>query len=390
MFQNCSGLEEAGVTEADSTTAEVKNPEIFGSNNPFPFKLDVNHLAYMSCNNLRANNEAYFTFRMSTFKNNQLDNVGLRISSEFLERTKNFESDSYRIGKLKESLPIEGIKLQFSLNNLENYIPTSLTTDAASNNFFPPLESDVVMNKIFENTSQASHLLEGVKSISQRHIASTLYFNQLSDQDSANIRNALSPNGSGQTERNILAVSYTIPEGGDGYLLGSHGIVEPENTNSKPYGKAFQIDFSNDKTMRSIKEFNLNDSSRREQGSWTCAGSATAKLRVVRYEDAGSDLNKGQFCPRANTGLDLTQANHRAIANILKLEHWYINMRQGCITPKKASVTGATCYGTQNPNIEIDYLGNVVGPLCGTAQGVFNGKTYLCPQYVTVCSKQVD
>ena len=389
LFQNCSSPEEeAAATDGQTNSSSV----IFDENNPFPFKVSANYVSYMSCTNMATDfhPEAYHSFKIGAYRTNNNETHGLGLTDAFKDKNQSAEGDQL-ITAITNALPLSSLVVQANISRQGDFVPSA--DKLYNNTFLPALDSPYVLRKLASQKDNSVFYFNNVKGLQKRKFEASIYANSTNESDHKKLRMQLSGIG----EPAVLSLGFSS-ETGKGYLLGPEGLISANSKTKAPYGSGLKMQFSTGSTLgkndnynivingipsnrviSSVSEVNLSDFST-SSSNWSCPQSL--KFMIVRPGDAAT-----AGCQKRIYNPSNLNEHQKAVYNILKPEHWYVDFARRCIMPRKPM---ASCYGRAGQS-HLDSYVNYHGIINGVAKcgGSANSqnKPVFCPHYATICYK---
>lgn len=365
-FQNCSAPQE--ITSASSSSTGSYNQNL-----PFAYDAKIDTIAHMSCSNvgLMLPKRSYFTYRVGAYNNTT---GGLTLTPAFRTATR-YYGVAERAQALSASPLNAGTRLNLALRsqgNLDRVIQEgSLVVGQEIEALLPQLDSPAIAGPLAGLVSgQKMNYFPGNQS--QRLMEASLRFYEY-ENIVKETRDRLS--GSDSTTSAVLAISF------------SSTALESDTVLRRPIaGSGFKLQFGlrpgyasdERRILNSVTETDLA-SNGQVNSIWNCSFQGYPyAFKVVRPEDKAKGLAVcNSYVDKWDTPAE--EALLRAIRRVLRVEDWYVDLKNQCIMPRG---TLDYCYGNLQGRT-IQYYENAYGSAsCATSS------TTLCPHFVSVCIRQ--
>lgn len=341
------------------------------------YDANLDQVAYMSCSGLPSktfDQSVYFTFRAGAYRSG-----GLKIRDGYIASLeKEFRLPEDQIELISSSLINSVSRLQLSIRSRANF--QSVFTQGGSAepneeiaNFFPVLGGYDLVETLYG-------LAPGTRLRYQRNglPQGERFEGSLNHGDSVALAESVR---SMLTGEGMLSLTYTDPEISPTYAKSPADIYGGDASKSV-FGKGLLVGFRQptpsqgtiygqfpNYALREITEFSLenrNDTS--DVRTWSCP--VTMQFRIVRPGD-----NPGAPC-NAIADPDVLSPALEVVRRSLRVEDWYVDMTNRCITPKKQG--GANCYGS-----------NIQAVQYNLPQACIPGApTQDCVHWASICTRQ--
>lgn len=399
-FQNCSGSQESslfGQEDPQKTDLKIENA-------PFAFDADVNQITYMSCsadknftngNGSLNNHDTFFTFKVGAYNFGKNNNAGVKIKKEFFDYADR-EFINHRTGT-RDPLKTR-IALEESPANVSVFPILSIRTPANYiTNVFDPENSPKIglsftqMFPAFGESPVSDLLLKGDSADRVNYVdhseyggiefGGALHFNHHHDLTNKKLRELLA---GPENPKHFLTMTYS--ENTENIET---SYIAKDSGRNKPFGRSFQIDFTNDADrgrpstgrviLGRVSEFDLA-TGKMLPSRWNCPQNLRYRIyaQTVNTSDAISiapgDGNPIQgysreYCPEEPPISEEGRQAEAILRNHLPASKWIINTRKGCVVPRNKE---DECYPTRfaqggkvNP-LTLDVTGAMLSPEDGT------------------------
>lgn len=366
-FNNCSS---PNMPESTDNSSFIEKAD-------HAYDANFDQLAYMSCSGLPSKSfdqSAYFTFRAGAYRTG-----GLKIRDGYIAAIeKEFRNPDEQIDMIASSPINSGSRLQLAIRSRANMQQVFTQSGQAENNedvanFFTEIGKYELVEALFA-------LPTGVRTRYQRNgfAYGDRFEGNLNQGDSVTLAESVR---SMLTSEGMLALTYLDTAIGPTYAR-SPADLYGGDTSKSVYGKGLVVSFRQptpsqgaihgqfpNYALREVNELNLESrSDTRDLRPWSCP--ITMQFRIVRPGD-----NTGIPCSAAPDPAN-PSADLQLVRRSLRVEDWYVDMTNRCITPKKQFGNG--CYGNNIQTVQYDLQ-----------QACLPGApTQDCVHWASICTRQ--
>ncbi len=341
------------------------------------YDANLDQVAYMSCSGLPSRTfdmSAYFTFRAGAYRSG-----GLKLRDGYLAAIgKEFKLPDDQIELIATSPINSNSRLQLGIRSRANFQAVFTQGGTAEPNedvanFFTPLGSYDLVETLY-------HAAAGSRLRYQRNglPQGERFEGSLNQGDSAALAESVRAMLTGE---GMLALTYSDPEISPTYAK-SPADLHGGDAGRAVYGKGLVVSFRQptpsqgtihgqfpNYALREITELNLeNRGDASDVRTWSCP--VSMQFRIVRPGD-----NTGIPCNAEADPVALSP-ELQIVRRSLRVEDWYVDMANRCITPKKQG--GADCYGSNIQSVQYN-----LPQAC-----VPGAPTQDCVHWASICTRQ--